>query len=443
MMRWFVFVLLALASAGFGHLGGGGGGGGSSSTPAVELAIATRGVVPAGIQVAVAGTTGTTCRTRHYFGGQNATEVKLVFGGYYTTLSATADIETNLGNDQTVQANIEIPGAPTPSVQVTWSASATGTVVDGAATYVSDRLLPAAFGLSTFTADTQFWVRHSRYVTTGQNFIINQSSAATPTITGEGCLHYDATTIVNNQVNASGALTATGGATTTTQRVLPLAIVGKTVSPAIAVGGLGDSIEQYFNDDLGDGVNGSGGFFQRAMVSVNGHHAAYILLARSSERALNYVQSAKRPQLYQWLTGLQLDYGVNDLNSSRTPAQIRANLCTITTAAAAAGIKNVEISLLTPWTTSTDAWATTVNQTVAANGGNIPTVNAATIASVGTCGLGNYIDYSSVASPVGQPTLWAVTGAANYATSDGLHPEPAMHGLIAPVLNARVATWSP
>lgn len=410
---------------------------GGSSFLATTRVVGTRGDVPGGVSVIATDITrGKTYRTRHFIGGRDVTEIKLAFGGYYTGI---ADGEHNLGNAYTVEAAIEIPSLNATHRVTFDGGSNTGTVVDGAGIYISDALLPAAFGLATFPANEQIWIRRSVAVVNGENILVAENSAATPAIVGEGAIQYDPSAVVTNQIDATGILTATGGATSYTSRLYPLAILGKTVSAELAVGGPGDSIQQYFDDNIGDGVNGSGGWFQRGLVSVNGRHVPYVRMARASERASNYAVSTKRIQLYPYLTHMISNYGVNDLNAGRTPAQILADLRTIWTAAHVAGLQRIEQILVGPWTSSTDTWTTIVNQTN--RSANIAVVNANTIANIGANGLDATLFLAPAISDPGDPTKWAVNGTPSFLTNDGLHPSPVACGLMAPLFTTRVATW--
>ena len=83
---------------------------------------------------------------------------------------------------------------------------------------------------------------------------------------------------------------------------------------------------------------------------------------------------------------------------------------------------------ITPRSTSTDSFATTVNQTP---------LNAAVLTEVNDyirtlpSPLAGVIEASDAASSARNSGLWKVTGAAQYATSDGLHPSTDMHVAIA------------
>lgn len=58
--------------------------------------------------------------------------------------------ETNIGNDQTLNASVEIIGAPTPLVRVKFSGVNQGTITNGTTAFLSDKLTPDMSGLSVF-----------------------------------------------------------------------------------------------------------------------------------------------------------------------------------------------------------------------------------------------------------------------------------------------------
>lgn len=408
-------------------------------------AVATRGEGPVNIGPAI--TTSTQlrkiARTRHYIGGQPVSEIRLAFANW----AATASGEALPGNTCEIQASIEFPGGATAVARVTFSGLNAYTMADGE-TVISDALLPSAFGLSSFPANTQFWVRNARTIASGGK-ICRHETAASPAITGESSVQCSATD--DPLLDTTGALPTSATYTTYTEPQKPAAILGKTATAQVSVADIGDSIAYRSNDTAGDGQNGAGGWFQRGLVSVGGNHVPYIRLACPSERATSFVTAgSRRAALLAYVTHVECNYGTNDIGAARTAAQVLADLQSIWATVKSKGVQRLEQVLLIPRTGSTDSWATEVNQTY--NAGFLPSgtatdtrrkdVNDAIIAGVGSNGLDAYLDLHTGILTGADPYKWVSNGTAFFATKDGTHPEPAKHGEMAIAFAARVATWT-
>ena len=64
-------------------------------------------------------------------------------------------------------------------------------------------------------------------------------------------------------------------------------------------------------------------------------------------------------------------------------------------------------------------------------------------AAVGADHLDAIIDLNSAIADGTALDKWKVTGAANYATSDGTHPSTVIHTAMAVIAAARFATYTP
>lgn len=101
-------------------------------------------------------------------------------------------------------------------------------------------------------------------------------------------------------------------------------------------------------------------------------------------------------------------------------------------------IPNIEVIAATvqPRTTSSDAWATLGNQSAATNfgplGAGLREAWNTYIKTADISGMADgYLDYTRAGESKTNPGTYIVTGAANYATSDGIHYSPALHTLTA------------
>lgn len=157
-----------------------------------------------------------------------------------------------------------------------------------------------------------------------------------------------------------------------------------------------------------------------------------------------------------------MQYGHNDLAAGRTAAQVEADLITTARHGKIRGAK-VWITTQTPASSSTDSFATTVNQTSASINAELQTLNAwlrdgcpissTTLAPVATGTSSGVLRTGSAGHPVvgvfdtgaavessSASGKWAVNGSANYATADGTHPSAAGHALMAAALNTALLT---
>jgi hypothetical protein len=136
----------------------------------------------------------------------------------------------------------------------------------------------------------------------------------------------------------------------------PIAIIGQTRKPSLLL--LGDS--RCFGQ--ADTFDASGDIGEVARWI--GPSFAYSNLGVQSSSAFTSSGSngTRRAALAQYCSHAIIQHGINDLATPRTLVQIQANLDSIRTSLGAG--KVVFLTTTSPSTTSTDAWATTGNQTV-------------------------------------------------------------------------------
>lgn len=194
-------------------------------------------------------------------------------------------------------------------------------------------------------------------------------------------------------------------------------------------------------DSFGGGwpVNAFEGTYPTAFLSRNGESAQTFLTATGSWGSA----TARRDEVYPMLADYRNvveGYGTNDRASNRTAAQIKADRLTIWSQIVALyPAIRIIAATLAPRTTSTDAWATTANQTPIAGESDRLSVNAwlragapidptaKTVVAVGTVGallagqaghpLYGYFELADVIESARDSGLWAVG-----TTTDGIHP---------------------
>lgn len=419
----------------------------SPANPDLARVIANRGEFPTTLQSA-AGANSLRVESRKHMTVGNAKyrAVRFVYSGFYVS---ALNVETNCGNSQIIECAAELVGAPNVTRVARFNGASSGVIPDGAARYVSDWIPASEFGLAWFPENSQFFCRERRDVQLGQ--VMPRYPATGSGIAGEGTFFSNGAS--PSQVNAIGAMaTQAGGSSLGGRDFGPICMEGLAVTTHdIAVLDIGDSIAAGMNDtNAPNGSDGTlpaagGGWIRRALKSVNGRSIPHLQMAYAGTQAVQFVASfTKRAQYFPYCTHLIENYGTNDFASAaRTAAQIYADRQTIWAAARAGGIRWVEAIPIVPRTSSTDAWATVVNQTpvagYAAGAGVFRDPMNNFLATALASGLLNgVVNINSVAADGAVLDAWQ---AGVVATADGTHPSPAISALLAPVLAARAANW--
>lgn len=401
------------------------------SNPNVITGLRTGGVGPranpAHQGLTATGNLGGNTRVQHISPDALA-EIRVAYGNYQNNSGTEADGS----NDITVRAAIEYPA----DTFIPLYFNGRRDVVLGVGGMAwSDWLaisIPAA---------TQFWSR--TYVTVANTSLKWPLAALFSTALGEGAEN----SATPSDKTMTGTLAGLGQ-----YGYGPFGIQARHLAPgSLRLVGIGDSKIAGYGDT--DTLNG---WWGRAFDGV----AHYQRLAYPQERAQSFAANITRVRRAQLLEGANVAivcYGVNDLSNSRTTAQLQADVIAIWRYLALRGI-GVYAGSVEPQTTSSDAWATLANQTVAGWDANrtayndwlrdgAPVTSAAVLTPVATGTVGalrmaqpghplvGYLEIADVVESARNSGKWKVTGAANYATADGLHPSPAMHALIAAVPN--------
>lgn len=407
---------------------------------------ANRGVLPTVGLTAGANSLRSETRKLYTLGGEDLNEIRLAWAGFF----ATATTENTVGNNQAVQAAIEIPGAPTPVVRVTFSGNANGQITNGQNIVLSDKVVPSSFGLSVFEAGMSFYVRDQREVTSGQ---VMSGESETANMSGES------TQLSNgaspSQLMNSGPLTTPSGGSAQFRRFGPTAVLGRAVSGNgdIAVLDIGDSLVNGADDTNfpnGDDGTSGGGFIKRALRNCNGRSVPHLSMAISGSEGYNFRNNmTRRSDWMAFCTHLVENYGTNDFeNSSRTPTQVYEDRQSIwaTFKSKAQGSKYIGALPILLRTTSTNSFIDAVGQTPRTGyeiGGNFKDpMNANLQLALSNNFIEELIDINSAASDPSNPEKWKTTGQSNYPTADGTHPSPALSIDIATPVRNSIAQWS-
>lgn len=371
-------------------------------------------------------------RMRMYLGGAPLSELHVCYGNWGGPHEAVGS-----GNI-TVEAAIESDG-PLGVARFTWSGANTITLTPGQTT-CSDAVYPAAFGLTVFPANAAEWFRTGIVAASSTGFPYSYILSAP----GEGMYAGPAFT---SRVNATGPMTAPRGGVATSGMLTPFAVLGRYTVAMPSLCDIGDSISAGIEDTAeAQGQLAGHGYVGRAAYNSYGARIYPMFrLGIAGDRANDggYVQ---RATFFQYCTHGVSGWGVNDIQSE-TPSTVFSNLKTAWTLMHADGIQYIYQTTLTPRTTSTDGWATEVNQTAYDSnfvpGGPRDQLNALIKAAVGTNFLTNYIDVTAQVQASDNIDIWLVNGTSGYCTNDGLHPLGTCHALMAPFLAAALRSAGP
>lgn len=374
-------------------------------------------------------------RKRHSVGRYPVQGLRLGYGQYYIT-GGVGDVA--IANAATFECGVELETPIAVTVPCIFAGARVGNIgVDIPAIFTE----PLA-GIDVAAGGT-FWSR-TNYIVAAAAMTIPGSASIVSALGGEvGYLSPAGPT----QVPATGAMTLPAGGTGYNP-IPPLVILGIPTGPTPAVLGLGDSIMAGNNDTV-DFTTAALGFFERGLESVNGFAVPWHLQAvggHSLQKA-NLDTGWRGRSLWHYVTHLFCNMATNDIAAGRTLLQIQTDAISLWTAAKRTispygkPLKTAAQMVLTR-TTSTDSWATAINQTPVAGftpGGLADQYNAWLLTQVGGPLLDATIDWR----PAVQDTAtakWLVNGAANFMTNDGVHPSQVGHIAGAPYVTAWAQT---
>lgn len=226
----------------------------------------------------------------------------------------------------------------------------------------------------------------------------------------------------------------------------PNAITGTVTSGTVrSVAVLGDSIVAGIGDTFS--TPNAVGYLYRALYGQR----AFYLAALSGESAQRYLLNGSKRKDFVGpaATYAICEYGINDLQGSRTLAQIKADLISIWTQIVTANSAcKVFQTTITPKSSSTDAWVTTTNQTadatvhatrpalnawiragapMAGGVGVAPGTGGAIVAGSAGHPLWDYLEVSDLVESARDSGIWAAG-----KTDDGIHPNSSGHQAMVP-----------
>jgi hypothetical protein len=289
-----------------------------------------------------------------YVVGVSACDVQLVFGNY--TMSAS-NPKTDTDGTTSVTFGAAVKDASGKVYQVTFRGAKLYTLAPGGTVACDPLPIEVTKGQTIY----------ARVFMSSGSFFINRSPTGNTSDGG-----FTATT----------DLTGTGSGAVTTAFAFgyaPSAIIGTplaTVGTPKAVIIQGDSIAAGSTDgkNVQDGYYptapwlAGGGYLMRALSG----NAGVVSVATPGDKMTEFLANDghfRRGGFTQYAKYAVIEYGVNDISSGRTAAQLEQDLLTQATRNLARGIVKNIITTNTPETSSTDRWATIGNQTVSSSSG--------------------------------------------------------------------------
>jgi len=398
-----------------------------SGASTAERHVLTRGFFPAVNNTSATNTACLENRTRHVI-AEDTPYLTCVDTGVYVT---SLNVETNIGNDQTIERSLEIPSIQSTPVRWTWGGLNVGTITDGVGQIASDQLSASSFGLSVFRAGTVVWLRQRKTVTVGQKISTWQYGGAATGYSGEGAFWSDGNSA--SQVMNSGAMTTPTGGSTSTFSAFPVVVLGapgRCTSTVL----LGDSLGMGQADNWSDGSSG-GGWFARGMYNVNGRPLAHANFSHGTTCANQYVaNSTIRKTYYPYFTRSVIHWGTNDAALSFSLTNTKNSMQTIASQLKAGGLRYVSVSGILPRTDGTNT-----PSTLYANGGTFRDPFNSYFASLASPGT-DIDEFFNVSTAICDPVNTDKWGSVSY-TPDFVHVNATSSALCATNFNAVAAAW--
>ncbi|WP_152045238.1 hypothetical protein [Aureimonas psammosilenae] len=386
-----------------------------------------------------------------FFLGGELTEIWLVYANWHLPLGNCAEVPT--GNPVMLAAALELEGV---TVEAPNASRAAPRRMEDGETFLAGPFRASDFGLDRFrpVADplgpAAHFARTSMWADVGQKLPRSgQYLSEAPASRG----HYS---LAATHVHLTGPLAGANNGVAPSH----IAVIGRP-TPAAAANWratlvIGDSVcEGQADASPYPAVARGGGYVARAHWNNGGRHLPLAQLGRHGGKLAHYrAGGAARRSMAAFATHALLAFGANDLFvladanlASRQAALKAAWLADLDAEIAAlrgAGIRHIRVAHVGPRTTSSDQWATSVNQSPQANwqADFVASVNAEIVSRV-LNGKANAIDAAFDVNAHwgegGGNAKWLVNGAANHPTGDGTHPNSALMASAGAGLAAAVA----
>lgn len=320
--------------------------------------------------------------------GVAGTDIQLGFGSWYTNYPTSPTIDVDPSSTVTFSAAFE--DAAGNVYRCTFGGMASVTLPGGG--FVLSDPLPIDVAVGDIV-----WVRV--YISAGTGYSNRGTGlssvggyTATTDLTATGAAAVG-TTLALNGLDAMCII----GTPTGSGKPKSVVIQGDSIAAGIGDGAFVGYDIGYLPQVAANLYYCGGGYVQRALSG----NAGSIMVAQQGDSIGNFVAGVghfRRSALTRFAKFAVIEYGRNDLTALQTPATIQANLLAQAKANVSKGLYGSVVVTLTPYTSSTDSFATTTNQTTVSSTGEgyrvshnawvragCPIVNGAAVA-VGTSG---------------------------------------------------------
>lgn len=313
-----------------------------------------------------------------YVGNGGASELIASYANTFATRNAES------GNDITVVSAYLEKGDASSSVQLTFDSGATTskTIAWGVTDVQSDRILPSAFGLATFPANSLWWERIVFEVPLTTDKYVGNSTVR-PNYTGFKFYSFNPATFPALDASGTGALDGTGktdinGAGS---KCFSAIWLGRALVSYRSYLGTGDSFTRDSDNEAGTTtlpLRLFGDTFERALVNeACTQFEPFLNTGVYGSGITNYTTAADaRQAYYKYATDFHCEYMLNDQAAGAAAIQAKLLLLWGLYKSESPGCRIWRVKPLSS-TTSTDSWATEANQTVGAPslpGGFFPTL---------------------------------------------------------------------
>jgi len=361
--------------------------------------VATRGQIPNLSFISTGGTLlSQLSKTSHKsHATQGIENLQLTYGNWVLQNMSGVIQESDTGNDITIRAAIEYPSGHFWPIFFNGQRDVTLNSGGNITSDIAGLYIPA---------NTQFWIRTQVRIATPASQTWPLGDACISGL-GEGTV----TQTTYSDLTTSGTITAgTGNA------YGPLSIVGTTATSTHSFILMGDSITDGYPDISGD-ADGNRGYMARAVSNNIG----YAKVARDTDAAqfvnctdpLNY--GRRFSIMKDFGTHIIVQLGTNDFLNFSDDA--RVYLQGIYDRLAAQGKIVIPVTI-PPYTTSTDGWVTSGNQTV----GSRESLRVSINTFIRTNPMGNgYIEVANLLETSQNSGKWVSPSGVAW-TSDGIHP---------------------
>lgn len=346
--------------------------------------------------------------------GSDRRSLRVAIPAWYQTNIAEVDLGNNI-SIETIAIN-----NGTTTVPVNFSGSRTATLVNGTAMLVSDPIPASAFSLSKFSRGETYWCKGKVGFTAGEYMLDNCAARVGDIANCQTFFYIKASTTVST-TDATGVYTFTGVTPSQEFWAFNPWLGGQAMERVNTPCAIGNSILK--DGGTTHGIYGRGPFQLGMQSGSDSLPIPACNLSCGGANLILYTGFSKWQTPAAWANITIDNNGINDILGGTPQATMESRFTTIWAACAALGhTERISFGIM-PVTSSTDSWATLVNQTksAAVQAGQLAeTINTYKQASVLNDKLTAYNSFPSCRAP-SDFWLWLVDGTPNYATGDGLH----------------------